>query len=133
MSSSPVSGSGVRAATKATKSSGVRTKNCGSDSPIRSHAGSPSARSFRAMPRPSWSSSRVAGLPVPLENRTVAGTAPPCIAAAVVSPAAAGVAVNVPVATIPVACARRFPAWRPDAASIASTSSSPLISPMRAR
>ena len=50
------------------------------------------------------------GSPPPLEKRTVARTGSPCMCAARVSPAAAGVAVNVPAQSVPLACAARCPA-----------------------
>ena len=49
-----------------------------------------------ASPRPSGAPSWLVGLPEPFDNRTVTSTGDPCMCAARVSSAAAGVAVNRP-------------------------------------
>jgi hypothetical protein len=51
--------------------------------------------------------SGISGTPVPSENRTVTGTAPPFRWAALLVAFAPGAGVKVPVQTIPLACAKR--------------------------
>ncbi len=91
----------------------MRTKNTGSVSATMSVA-VPSGRSnVTAMPRPSTSASGAAGLPLPLEKRTRASIGPPWRWPARLSPAAAGVAVNVAAQSVPLACVARSPSCRP--------------------
>src|SRR5918996_361914 len=63
------------------------------------------------------------GSPPPLEKRTVTREGSPCMWAAVVSSLASEDGVNVPVSSVPLACAARCPAWAPEIALIASTAS----------
>jgi hypothetical protein len=71
----------------------------------------PGSMNRRAMPWGAalgWASG-ICGLPVPSEKRTVTGTGPPCRWAALLIDFAVGAGVNVPVATMPFAWAKRKP------------------------
>jgi hypothetical protein len=62
------------------------------------------------------------GSPPPFENRAVTRDGVSCMCAAFVSPLPLGV--NVPVSSVPFACAARCPGWVPEIAPMASTTSS---------
>ena len=121
----PVAGSGRRAARKPRKSCGVRTKNIGMVRPTMSVLLPSVSRNLTAMPRPSRVWSAASGSPLPLEKRTTTGISAPCRWAARLCAEAAGFARNVPVTTVPRACAARKPAWVPLTALSASTNCSP--------
>src|SRR3989442_211050 len=82
-----------------------------------------------AIPRASRTASASVGLPLPLEKRTCARTAPPERCGARLSDAASDVGVNVPAHSTPFACTARKPGWTPYVAAHVTTTSHEAVEP----